>query len=232
MTLHEAQQNKYDRIINQLESNKGNLLEIGCGWGGFADRIADNGDFKIKGITLSSQQEAFAKNRLQDKATIAIEDYRHQTGKYDHIVSIEMFEAVGEKFWNTYFATIKSLLKAKGNAVIQSITIDDPFFDSYRKGGDMIRTFIFPGGMLPNPSRFEQEAATAGLKVTNRYAFGNDYATTLREWLNNFDAKINAVKALGFDDIFIRTWRFYLSACIASFRIKRTNVMQWRLEHA
>jgi cyclopropane-fatty-acyl-phospholipid synthase len=230
--LESAQHNKYDRIINRLGKNSGSVLEIGCGWGGFAERALTQGDFNIKGITLSEEQHRFANVRLKNNAQITLEDYRDQTGKFDHIVSIEMFEAVGERYWPTYFNKINSLLKQNGRALIQTITMHDNHFEKYRKGSDMIRSFIFPGGMLPSPKRFDQEAQKAGLKIKDEFFFGQDYAKTLEEWLKNFDANINAVKAQGFNDEFIRLWRFYLAACIAGFRTGRTNVMQVELQHA
>lgn len=226
-----AQHNKYDRILNRLP-NSGNLLEIGCGWGGFAERALHKNDYDIKGLTISKAQHDYAHRRVGSSATIALEDYRIQQGKYDTIVSIEMFEAVGEKYWPTYFGKVQNLLRAKGKAIIQTITIKDQYFESYRRGGDVIRTYIFPGGMLPSPTRFEQEAKKAGLRITESYDFGQDYALTMRHWLNNFEVKLNDVKNLGFDNAFIRMWRFYLTCCIASFNVGRTDVMQVELQHA
>lgn len=231
-TLQQSQANKYDRMIDGLGKTSGSLLEIGCGWGGLAERAMQRGDFGIKGITLSTEQQAFAQKRLKNNATIALQDYRHQHGQYDNIVSIEMFEAVGEKFWSTYFAQIKNLLKPNGKAMIQTITMNDQDFPRYRRGSDFIRSYIFPGGMLPSPSRFEEEVKKAGLKTNDTFFFGQDYATTLSHWLTTFDDKIDDVKALGFDDGFIRLWRFYLAGCIAGFRTGRTDVMQVELSHA
>jgi cyclopropane-fatty-acyl-phospholipid synthase len=231
-TLEYAQLNKYDRIIERLEKDSGSLLEVGCGWGGFAERAIDRGDYGIKGITISNQQYDFANDRLQGKAEVVLEDYRKQSGKYDNIVSIEMFEAVGEKYWPVYFSKMKSLLSQKGKAVVQTITIEEPYFARYRKTGDMVRSFIFPGGMLPSVSRFKEEAKRAGLQVVDNFAFGKDYATTLKHWLVSFEDNIDRVKTLGFDERFIRIWRFYLAACIASFSAQRTNVIQAELCHA
>ena len=229
--LQDAQIRKYDRMIEFLNPS-GSLLEIGCGWGGFAERALQKGDYRIKGLTISKAQYEFASTRVSKNAVIALEDYRHQKGLYDQIVSIEMFEAVGEKFWPIYFSKLKSLLSHKGKAMVQTITISDAFFDRYRTGGDAIRTFIFPGGMLPSPSRFLEESAKAGLCATNEFAFGKDYAMTLTHWLKNFDAKIKEIKQMGFDEKFIRMWRFYLSCCIAAFRHGRPDVIQWELRHA
>lgn len=231
-TLEQAQHNKYDRILDCLGDNSGSILEVGCGWGGFAERAQQRGDFGIKGITLSEEQHEYANQRLGKNANIVLEDYRHQEGKFDNIVSIEMFEAVGERYWQTYFEKIKSLLSENGKAVIQTITMNEKDFPRYRKGGDFIRSYIFPGGMLPSPSRFRAEAAKAGLKTGNEYAFGLDYAQTLEHWLNIFDEKSADVKALGFDDGFMRLWRLYLAACISGFRTGRTDVMQVELSHA
>lgn len=228
----QAQNNKYDRILECMETSSGSVLEVGCGWGGFAQRANEMGDYALKGITLSDEQHDYAAKRTAGYADIVLEDYRHQTGLYDRIVSIEMFEAVGEKFWPTYFKKLGSLMKPGGKAVIQTITINDTDFDRYRTGGDFIRSFIFPGGMLPSPSRFRKEAQKAGLKVSNEFFFGHDYARTLAEWLRTFDAQTNKVRALGFDEGFIRLWRFYLGACAGGFRAGRTNVMQVEVSHA
>lgn len=230
-SLISAQYRKYDRIVERLK-NSGTLLEIGCGWGGFAERAISKGDYNFKGITISKQQYEYAINRLKGNAIVSIEDYRMQRGKYDYIVSIEMFEAVGEKFWSTYFSQLKSLLAPKGKAIIQTITIKDEYFERYRKGGDPIRTLIFPGGMLSSPQRFLQESNKAGLMITDQFAFSKDYVLTLTRWLNAFESKIDEVKKLGFDEKFIRMWRFYLTYCIASFTVERTNVMQIELQHA
>ena len=231
-TLPTAQLNKYDRIVACLDEPKGPILEIGCGWGGFAERVAETTDTKVEGITISRAQHKYATKRLGNNADIVLKDYRKQQGQYDHIVSIEMFEAVGEKFWQTYFGKLKSLLSANGKAVIQTITIDDAYFELYRKSGDMIRTFIFPGGMLPSPTRFEYEAKKAGFIVGPKFSFGRDYARTMQIWQSSFENNIEPVTDLGFDEKFIRLWRFYLASCIALFHSQRTDVMQIELVHA
>lgn len=230
-SLLAAQHEKYDRILTGFK-NSGKMLEIGCGWGGFAERALLKGDYNLKALTLSEQQYSYAKKRVQDNAEIAIEDYRMQTGKYDQIVSIEMFEAVGEKFWATYFSKVKVLLAAQGKAIIQTINIKDSYFEQYRHSGDAIRTFIFPGGMLPSLERFVAASAKAGLTVTDKFAFGEHYALTIQHWLSAFEQNREQIKALGFDEKFLRIWRFYLTFCIASFQSGRTNVMQISLEHA
>ncbi|MDB6182191.1 SAM-dependent methyltransferase [Paracoccus fistulariae] len=230
--LAAAQRRKYDRVIDGLAGNSGRLLEIGCGWGGFAERALQRGDFAPKGLTLSSEQAAYARARLGPGAEIALQDYRDEKSRFDHIVSIEMFEAVGEAYWPSYFGKLAEALSDKGRAMIQTITVADRYFDRYRKGGDMIRSFIFPGGMLPSPERFRAEAERTGLRIEDAFSFGRDYARTLTEWLERFDARRAEIQAMGFDDAFIRVWRFYLAACIASFSVGRTDVKQYRLAHA
>lgn len=229
--LVSAQYRKYDRILNSLK-NSGKLLEIGCGWGGFAERALLKGDYELKALTLSEQQHHYATNRLQNNADVVIQDYRIQKGKYDQIVSIEMFEAVGERFWDTYLSKIKALLAEKGKAIIQTITIDDKYFERYRKSGDAIRTFIFPGGMLPSTEKFIAACSKAHLVATDILTFGESYALTMQHWLAEFEKNIKQIKNLGFDEKFLRIWRFYLTFCIASFQSRRTNVMQIALEHA
>ncbi|MBU3030016.1 SAM-dependent methyltransferase [Paracoccus marinaquae] len=229
--LGAAQQRKYDRIIDNLASRSGRLLEIGCGWGGFAERALRRGDFAPKGLTLSDRQAEYARMRLGRDAEIALQDYRDETGRFDHIVSIEMFEAVGERYWPSYFGKLAQVLAGRGRAMVQTITVADRYFERYRRGGDMIRSFIFPGGMLPSRSRFEAEARRAGLMVQDAYGFGRDYARTLRNWLARFDAHLPEIRDLGFDEEFIRVWRFYLAACAASFEVGRTDVVQYRLAH-
>lgn len=230
--LLDAQNRKYDRILDCLDNKSGKTLEIGCGWGGFAERAVSKGDYNVRGITLSEEQHEYANDRLGKDAKIVLEDYRHQKGKFDNIVSIEMFEAVGEGYWPTYFSQVKNLLHKKGRAVIQTITINEGDFENYRKGGDFIRTYIFPGGMLPSESRFAQEANKVDLRVGEKLNFGMDYAKTLEMWLARFDEKIEQIKTLGYDEKFIRMWRFYLAACAAGFKSGRTDVMQVELSHA
>lgn len=230
--LEDAQRAKYSRIIDHLHASSGSLLEIGCGWGGFAEYAQSRGDFSIKGLTLSDKQKNYAAARLGSKAQIALEDYRLQTGTYDNIVSIEMFEAVGQEYWSTYFEKIAASLKIRGRAMIQTITIEDSRFERYKASGDFIRKHIFPGGLLPSPERFSASALQSGLKTQSVFEFGQDYARTLEKWLANFDAQKASIAALGYDEGFIRMWRFYLAGCIAGFRTKRVSVMQAELMHA
>ncbi len=231
-TLEEAQKTKHDRILSKLKPNS-QILEIGCGWGSFMKRATEAGH-TIKGITLSNDQKAWASEILKQDITaqVVIEDYRHQKEKFDHIVSIEMFEAVGESYWTTYFKTLKACLKDQGSAIVQTITVDNDHFEQYKRSADPIRSLIFPGGMLASAAVFEQYAKKSGLKIVDSYAFGQDYAKTLQHWLKTFDEKKSAILALGMDESFIRLWRFYLGACEGTFRCGRTNVFQFEITHA
>ncbi|AJC49363.1 class I SAM-dependent methyltransferase [Allofrancisella guangzhouensis] len=232
-TLEQAQINKYTNIIHKFDKSKGSIIEIGCGWGGFAETVINHGDYYLKGITLSTEQYQFSKNRLVGKnVDIAIEDYRIQEGQYDYVVSIEMIEAVGKKYWNTYFSKLKSLVKQDGKIILQSIVIDDKLFSNYAKGTDMIRTFIFPGGFLPSIQQIEIELRKVGLKCVNKEFFGKDYAKTLDIWDNNFVNAEQELLKLGFDKRFQRMWRFYLNSCSAAFTHGRINVAQLEIVHA
>ena len=233
--LTTAQYRKYDRILRLVGDTPQKIVDIGCGWGGFAERSIETADHTVQGITISPAQYEYACNRLKEnrtQAAIELKDYRELHGKYDAVVSIEMFEAVGERYWNSFFRKIKSILNNKGKSVIQAITIGDEHFDHYRRGGDAIRSYIFPGGMLPGPDRFKRDAERAGLQITDRYFFGADYARTLQHWLSRFEQQSDAILALDFDQPFMRLWRFYLASCIGAFRAQRTNVMQVELRHA
>ncbi len=231
-SLEYAQNNKHDRILDCLKKNSGSLLDIGCGWGGFLNRAYERGNFNLNGITLSEEQYKYNLNVLKNKAKINLSDYRNQSGKFDHIVSIEMFEAVGAKYWKTFFNKVYCLLKENGRAVVQTIVINDEGFLKYSEGGDFLRTHIFPGGMLTSSSRFRKDALDSGFKIIDTYYFGNDYAKTLKIWLETFDKKVLLIKDQGFDEEFIKLWRFYLSACIAGFKTYRINVMQVVLANA
>ena len=229
--LYDAQLNKYDRILGKFDNSRANVLEIGCGWGGFAERAAD-ARHNVTGLTISPSQHKFATQRLNGRADIRLEDYRKSKGTYDHIVSIEMFEAVGEHYWPQYFATIAERLKQGGRAVVQTITIRDDLFAGYRSRSDFIRHYVFPGGMLPSLGRFREEAERAGLKFAEAFSFGKDYARTLRDWSNRMQEKSNEVMALGHDQQFLRNWQFYLGICAASFSVARTDVVQVELVNA
>jgi cyclopropane-fatty-acyl-phospholipid synthase len=212
------------------------VLEIGCGWGGFAEMAARAGS-SVVGVTLSTEQLAYAKERiaragLAGQVDLQLCDYRDSTGTFDAVASIEMFEAVGESYWPSYFACIAARLKPGGRACVQTITIADELFERYRKSTDFIQQFIFPGGMLPSPAVFEQQAAAHGLKVVDKFGFGLDYARTLATWRAAFHARLAQVRAQGFDDTFIRTWEFYLCYCEAAFRARNTDVMHFTLVKA
>ncbi|OAJ61481.1 cyclopropane-fatty-acyl-phospholipid synthase [Paraburkholderia ginsengiterrae] len=231
-SLEDAQAAKYQRIVDTLGLRAGmHVLEIGCGWGGFAEHAARLG-IHVEALTISQEQYAFAMRRisqagLADRAHILLRDYRDTAGRYDAIVSIEMFEAVGETFWPTYFRTIERCLKPNARALIQSITIDDARFDAYRASSDFIRETIFPGGMLPSPTRFIAAARRVGLAAQPVFAFGQDYARTLRAWSEAFESQLEAVRGQGFDETFIRTWRLYLAYCEAAFLERRTDVVHF-----
>jgi len=233
--LLRAQHAKYDRILDRLGLAPGaTVLEIGCGWGGFAERALARG-LRPTGLTISAEQHTWARERLagpggEPRAEIVLRDYRDEQGRYDGIASIEMFEAVGEAYWPAYFETLKRCLKPGGRAVVQTITIDEALFERYRRGTDFIQQYVFPGGMLPSPSRFRALAREHGLEVTDAFAFGGDYARTLRMWRERFMARLPEVRAQGFDERFVRTWEFYLAYCEAAFAHGNTDVFQFTME--
>ena len=232
--LEHAQQAKYERILDRLGARPGeHILEIGCGWGGFAEAAARRG-CKVRGITLSPAQLEFARRRidgagLSGQVELSLTDYRDIDGQYDHVVSIEMYEAVGERFWSSYFRAIRDVLKPGGRALIQGITIHDEVFGRYRRGTDFIQQYVFPGGMLASERAFAKATAGAGLQLHASEAFGRDYAETLRRWLKAFTEAEPRVRALGFDDRFIRMGRFYLCYCAAGFDSGRTDVLHFEL---
>jgi cyclopropane-fatty-acyl-phospholipid synthase len=233
--LADGQVAKYRRVLDELQLRQpGRILEIGCGWGGFAE-IALASGHGVDGLTLSTEQLEYARTRLARSSgrwDLRLQDYREEQGQYDAIASIEMFEAVGEAYWPSYFATLKRCLRPGGRACVQTIVIDDALFERYRVGTDFIQQYIFPGGMLPSPSAFRREAQRAGLAVVNELAFGPDYARTLATWRERFHARLDAVRALGFDERFVRIWDFYLAYCEAAFARRSTDVVQFTLVHA
>lgn len=228
--LETAQRAKYRRILRHLKADAGqHVLEIGCGWGGFAELAVQDG-LRVTGLTLSPAQLAWAKARVPS-ADLRLQDYREIRERFDHVVSIEMFEAVGERWWPTYFRAVARALKPGGRAVIQSITLRDDLFAQYRKGTDFIQQYIFPGGMLPSRAAFRAAAARQGLAVRSEYAFGNDYARTLADWRQAFEANWPQIEALGFDERFRRLWRLYLCYCEAGFLAGNIDVVHFELSH-
>jgi cyclopropane-fatty-acyl-phospholipid synthase len=237
----EAQWAKVRRALAECGVRPGDrVLEIGCGWGGLAECAARDFDAHVTGVTLSSEQLDYARRRLQDaglaeRATLRFQDYRElghdpDEGRYDAIVSIEMFEAVGREYWAQYFETLKRNLRPGGRACIQSITIRDDLFERYVRSTDFIQQYIFPGGLLPSPSEFRKAAATAGLQVVNELDFGLDYAETLRRWRDRFLSAAGPIGRIGFDARFMRIWEFYLAYCEAAFAAGNTSVMQFTLQ--
>ena len=231
-SLFDAQMSKYKRINDILKTPRDNkLLEIGTGWGGFLSYAKKDFD-SLDSITISKEQYSFSREVHKDNSNVSInyDDYRNINSTYNSIVSIEMFEAVGQEYWDTYFQKINSLLVKNGKAVIQTITIDDKLFDSYRNSTDAIRTFIFPGGMLPSPSIFSKYANNNGFKIIDKFSFGESYSKTLDIWHDVFKSNIDNISKLNFDDKFIRIWEYYLTSCSSSFINERTNVYQFTLQ--
>jgi len=227
-----AQTAKYALLVDQMGVQPGDhVLEIGCGWGGFAEYAARERGLKVTGLTISQAQHDYAVARiaragLSDMVEIKMQDYRDERGIYDGIASIEMFEAVGEKYWPVYFNTLRERLKPGKHATLQIITVQDKRWHLYRKGVDFIQKYIFPGGMLPAPSVLRAQVEKAGLEVKGSVEFGDSYSQTLRRWYETFNAKWPEVKALGFDDRFRLMWNFYLTSCAATFRFANCDVTQ------
>lgn len=234
MSLEQAQAAKYARMLAQLQVAPGaRVLEIGCGWGGFAETAARAG-VHVTGLTLSHEQLSYAKVRLavaglSAKADLQLCDYRDAEGQYDAVASIEMFEAVGQQYWADYFACVARKLKQGGRACVQTITIADELFERYSKGTDFIQQYIFPGGMLPSQAEFRRHAAQHGLRVEQELRFGRDYAETLRCWRAAFLREQEWIAPLGFDARFMRTWEFYLAYCEGAFDAGNTDVVQFTL---
>lgn len=232
--LLQAQQVKYQQMIDLSGAKAGDrILEIGCGWGGFAEYAASR-NIRVHGVTLSREQLNYARERISNAglggiATFELKDYRDLEGSYDHIVSIEMLEAVGENYWNAYFQQLRSLLKPGGRAAIQTITIDNCHFERYRSKTDFIQQYIFPGGMLPSPGKLDEMASAYDFRIAHSEYFGKDYAETLRRWRNRFDDNQSSIREMGFDTSFIRLWRFYLAYCEAGFDEGHIDVMMLQL---
>ncbi|MFM8939639.1 MAG: class I SAM-dependent methyltransferase [Phenylobacterium sp.] len=237
-SLEAAQKEKYRALARRMSlSADHHVLEIGCGWGGFAEFAAGEIGARVTGITISKEQHDFARRRmfeagLAERADIQLIDYRDITGMFDRVASIEMFEAVGEKYWPTYFQTVHDRLKPDGRAGLQIITIQDELFEGYRRRADFIQRYIFPGGMLISESRLRQETGRAGLTWSEPDRFGLDYAATLAVWKQKFGAAWDEIRRLGFDERFRSIWEFYLSYCEAGFRTGRTDVIQIGLTRA
>ena len=236
--LDEAQGAKLDRVLGLLELAGGEkVLEIGCGWGSFAERLLQKQNCTVTGITLSAEQLAYALDRLgadvaAGRCELRLQDYRDLRGTFDRIVSIEMLEAVGEAYWPTYFEKLRNCLRPGGIAVLQVITIDENRFQAYCRRPEFIQKYIFPGGMLPTPRIIEREAAKAGFKLVYSEFFGQSYARTLEEWRRRFQAAWPAIKALGFDERFKRMWDYYLAYCQAGFEMGAIDVGLYKLERS
>lgn len=228
--LETAQARKNDRILQRLAPGE-RILEIGCGWGGFAEAAANTGRH-VTGLTLSPAQKGYADARLDGRAEIRLQDYRHASGQYDNIVSVEMIEAVGERYWPAYFATLKARLAPGGRAVVQAITVSDTEFSVYRNRSDFIRQHIFPGGMLPSPAILAHQGAMAGLALRHSFSFGQDYARTCRIWAARMAEAAPRIHRFGYDAAFLRGWRYYLEGCAATFATGRTDVVQVEYSHA
>ena len=230
--LASAQLRKYQSLAQQIELKRGErVLEIGCGWGGFAEFAAKNYDASVVGLTISQEQHDYARKRmfeagLADKVEIRMQDYRDERGQYDRIASIEMLEAVGERYWPAYFAQLRDRLLPGGAAGIQTITIQERFFDNYKREIDFIRRYVFPGGMLPTPSTLKSLGEKFGVPLKAEKIFGEDYARTLAEWRERFRDAWPQLTPLGFDERFRRLWEYYLAYCEAGFRSRNIDVRQ------
>ena len=237
-SLEAAQARRLDRILAMMQMPPdAEVLEIGCGWGQLAATLAQRFDARVTGVTLSAEQLKFARERaaqwgVAEQLDLRLQDYRDLSGQYDRIVSIEMIEAVGEAYWPVYFETLKQRLRAGGVAVLQAITMGEPFFEGYRRSPDFIQRCIFPGGMLPTPTLLREHAERAGLHLSEELRFGDSYAATLVEWRRRFLAAWPAIEAQGFDLPFKRLWEYYLCYCEAGFRAGRVDVGLYSLKQA
>ena len=235
--LSDAQNNKYQKLINLIKPKNGDkVLEIGCGWGGFAEYLGTKYDIKLDCITISQKQYEYAKERihkcgLNEKVSIQIKDYRDLKDKYNSIASIEMIEAVGKNYLQSYFKTIKENLANSGTAAIQAITIDDSLFDRYKNKQDFIQKYIFPGGFLPSKNSLNKHVSENGLTIKSYDSYANHYSNTLALWRNEFNKKWDLIKNQGFDLTFKRMWEFYLSYCEAGFKSKNIDLIQFSLQN-
>ncbi len=235
-SLAQAQDRKRSRLLDVIDPKPGaSILEIGCGWGAFAIQAAKERACRVTAITISEEQHDLARQRVaeagvEDLVELRLQDYRDVTGRFDHVASIEMFEAVGERYWPAFFESVRARLAPGGSAGLQVITVPDWDWEGYRDQIDFTQKYIFPGGIVPCPAVFRSAAERAGLLVDEPFFFGLHYARTLAEWLERFDAASDAVRELGFDERFRRMWRFYLAWCNAGFGTEYIDVMQVRLE--
>lgn len=233
--LEDAQREKYAALARSIDLQPDHhVLEIGCGWGGFAEYAARDIGARVTCLTLSKEQRDYAEERmarlqLSDRVEIKLQDYRDETGRYDSVASIEMFEAVGEEYWPSFFAKVSECLKPGGQAGLQIISIRDDLFESYRKRADFIQRYVFPGGILPSVDRLKEEFSRAGLTLKSMEAFARDYADTLSLWAKSFTGAWDDIRAQGFDERFRRMWLFYLAYCEAGFRTGRIDVAQYSL---
>lgn len=233
--LEAAQNNKYKKLTELSGIKNGDqILEIGCGWGGFAEFIGNNYDCNLTAVTISKEQYEYTKKRISDanlsnKVKVLLCDYRNITGKFDKIVSIEMFEAVGKQYWNIFFKKIESILKPKGSISLQLITIDDKIYDVYKNNPDFIQKYIFPGGMLPSDKILKELINKTSLKINSIDSFSKDYAKTLNIWNKEFNNKWNKIEKLGFDENFKLLWNYYLSYCEGGFLSKNIDLKQIKL---
>ena len=231
-SMESAQTAKYASMIDQMGAKPGDhILEIGCGWGGFAEYAAKERGMRVTGLTISEEQFKYAQERIEkaglsDVVNFKLQDYRDERGSYDGIASIEMFEAVGEKYWPTYFETVHDRLKPGANATLQIITVADRRWHVYKRGVDFIQKYIFPGGMLPSPKVLKEQVEKAGMAVVKSVEFGPSYDLTLRRWHETFNEKWDQVSDMGFDDRFRRMWNFYLTSCASTFQSGNCDVTQ------
>ena len=235
--LFSAQLNKYKKLTELIKPNVGNkILEIGCGWGGFAEYVGKNYDVKLDCITISKEQFEFSKKRifengLNEKVNIFLKDYRDVKDKYDSIASIEMIEAVGQNYLVNYFKSIKKNLSENGRAAIQAITIDDSLFDRYKTKEDFIQKYIFPGGFLPSKKKLYDLSSSNGLEIKKYESYGSHYSNTLKIWRDEFLKKWEEISKHGFDNKFKRMWHFYLSYCEAGFKSKNIDLIQFSMQN-
>ena len=236
-SLEAAQTAKYASMVDQMGVKPGDhVLEVGCGWGGFAEYAARERGLRVTGLTISEEQLKFARERIEKaglsgQVALRMQDYRDCKGEFDGIASIEMFEAVGEKYWPAYFKMIRDRLRPGARATLQIITVGDHRWEVYKRGVDFIQKHIFPGGMLPAPKILREQVENAGLQIVKSLEFGDSYDQTLRRWHHTFNDRWDEVAAMGFDDRFRKMWNFYLTSCASAFRAGTCDVTQVTISH-